>query len=108
MARLRHTRLKVSHVTNTIYDTELRNGATGVELTRLSAASKLESGAWLHALPSSHLGTLLDDDSLRVAAGLRLGCAVCSVHLRGYAGSKWSARPQLHPVRRPETTPLMS
>lgn len=54
--------------------------ATGVDLARLKAVSRNESGAWLQALPSPHLGTLLDSDSLRVAAALRLGCNICEIH----------------------------
>ncbi|CAH0405443.1 unnamed protein product [Chilo suppressalis] len=52
----------------------LTGGATGVDLARILAVSQPESGAWLHALPSPHMGTLLDGDSLRVAVALRLGC----------------------------------
>lgn len=55
--------------------------AVGVDRARLLAVSRPESGAWLHALPSPHLGTLLDNDSLRVAVALRLGCDVCEPHL---------------------------
>ncbi|KAJ2937326.1 hypothetical protein O0L34_g17637 [Tuta absoluta] len=55
--------------------------AVGANEARLRAASQPESGAWLQALPSPHIGTLLDNDSLRVAAALRLGCAVCEPHV---------------------------
>lgn len=54
--------------------------SSGAELARLRAVSQPESGAWLHALPSPHLGTLLDDNSLRVAVALRLGCDICEPH----------------------------
>lgn len=57
-----------------------RSENTGVELARINAVTTPESGAWLYALPSPHMGTLLDDDSLRVAAALRLGCPVCESH----------------------------
>lgn len=59
---------------------QLLSEAAGADLARLRAVSRSESGAWLHALPSPHLGTFLDDDSLRVAVGLRLGCKVCEPH----------------------------
>ncbi|XP_063534987.1 uncharacterized protein LOC134744969 [Cydia strobilella] len=55
--------------------------ASGADRARLNAASAPESGAWMHALPSPNLGTLLDNDSLRVAVALRLGCDVCQPHL---------------------------
>ncbi|KAI5631689.1 hypothetical protein NE865_15601 [Phthorimaea operculella] len=60
---------------------QLIEGAIGSDLARLRAVSQPESGAWLHALPSPHIGTLLDGDSLRVAVALRLGCDVCEKHL---------------------------
>lgn len=59
---------------------QLLEDAVGVEKARLRAVSQPESGAWLQAIPSPHLGTLLDDDSLRVAVALRLGCKVCEPH----------------------------
>ena len=37
-------------------------------------------GAWLQALPMSSLGLHMDDDTLRVAAGLRLGATLCQPH----------------------------
>ncbi|KAJ2948225.1 hypothetical protein O0L34_g10035 [Tuta absoluta] len=52
----------------------------GTNLARIKAAICLESGAWLQALPSPQLGTHLDNDSLRVAVALRLGCRI-SFHL---------------------------
>ncbi|XP_047996387.1 uncharacterized protein LOC125234221 [Leguminivora glycinivorella] len=60
--------------------TNLQAGASGYDLARLKAISQPESGAWLHALPSPQLGTLLDNDSLRIAVALRLGSKVCNVH----------------------------
>ena len=47
---------------------------------RLLAAATPESGAWLHALPSASLGTLLDPPTLRVAVALRVGAEVCQPH----------------------------
>ncbi|XP_043202745.1 uncharacterized protein LOC122370853 [Amphibalanus amphitrite] len=54
--------------------------ATQVEQARLFAAGTVESGAWLHALPSASLGTLLDPPTLRVAVALRVGAEVCQPH----------------------------
>lgn len=45
---------------------------------RLLAAAKWESGLWLHALPSPHTCTLLDNTAFRLVTSLRLG-APCNV-----------------------------
>ena len=47
---------------------------------RLLSAAVAESGAWLRALPSANIGTLLDSETLRVSIALRVGAAVCSPH----------------------------
>ena len=47
---------------------------------RLLAEATKESGAWLNALPLPALGTWMDDDSLRIAVGLRVGAIVCEPH----------------------------
>lgn len=49
-----------------------------LDLARVYASATKESGAWLHALPASSLGNLLDDDSLKVAVALHLGAPVCA------------------------------
>lgn len=59
---------------------QLMGGAVGVDVSRLKAVSEPESAAWLHALPSPNMGTLLDNDTLRIAAALRIGCKVCEPH----------------------------
>ncbi|XP_073944805.1 uncharacterized protein [Choristoneura fumiferana] len=59
---------------------ELVSGASVADVARLKAVVRPEAGAWLHALPSPQLGTLLDNDSLRIAVALRLGCKVCERH----------------------------
>ena len=45
------------------------------------AAHTRESGAWLNALPVSALGLRMDDDTVRVAMGLRLGAPLCLPHV---------------------------
>ena len=42
-----------------------------------SISSRCNSGDWLHALPLSCCGLRLDDESIRVAVGLRLGINLC-------------------------------
>ena len=51
-----------------------------ISQSRLLAASSTESAAWLSALPVSTIGNLLDDASLRISVGLRLGAAICTAH----------------------------
>ncbi|KAF2899322.1 hypothetical protein ILUMI_06853 [Ignelater luminosus] len=47
------------------------------EIARLKALQLPESGAWLQAIPSSHIGTLMDNNSFRVCVALRIGSPVC-------------------------------
>jgi len=47
---------------------------------RLLAAAAPHSGEWLHTLPISACGLHLEDNAIRVAVGLRLGCAICEAH----------------------------
>ena len=47
---------------------------------RLLAVSRKETGAWLNALPVSALGLRMDDETTRVAVGLRLGTPLCRPH----------------------------
>ena len=47
---------------------------------RLLAASASHSADWLHALPLSTCGLRLDNETVRVAVGLRLGPSLCEPH----------------------------
>jgi len=47
---------------------------------RLLAVQTKESGAWLNALPSPSLGTLLENSSFRIAIALRVGQPLCEPH----------------------------
>jgi Reverse transcriptase (RNA-dependent DNA polymerase) len=44
-----------------------------LQKTRFLAVSNKESGLWLNVLPSKNLGTLLDDNTFKIAINLRLG-----------------------------------
>ena len=46
----------------------------------LLTAAAPHSGDWLHAIPIAACGLLLNDDAVRVAVALRLGCTVCEQH----------------------------
>lgn len=46
--------------------------------------SQPESGAWLQAISSPHMDTLLNNDSLREVLALRLGHKVCEHHICTY------------------------
>ena len=51
-----------------------------LDRARLNAAFDSTSGKWLYAIPSPSIGTMLDNNTLRIAAGLRLGLTVCAPH----------------------------
>lgn len=48
---------------------------------RFLALQKTESNVWLNSLPSSSLGTLMDNNTFRIALGIRLGCKICQKHV---------------------------
>ena len=48
---------------------------------RLLAVTTKESGAWLRALPVTALGLPMDDNTVRVAVGLRLGTRVWTTYM---------------------------
>ena len=59
-----------------------------VNRARLLASATKESGAWLHALPIASLGLRMDDDTIRIAVGLRLGVPICGHHMCRHCGAE--------------------
>ena len=59
---------------------KLQTSSNQIHCARLLAAASPHSGAWLQALPSSNLGLLLDEESVRIAVALRLGATICEPH----------------------------
>ena len=47
---------------------------------RFNASTVKESNLWLTVLPSRHVGSLLDNNTFRIAVALRLGCDICLPH----------------------------
>ena len=51
-----------------------------LRLACLSSATQPNSGAWMNCLPSTAIGTLLDNESFQIAISQRLGLPVCAPH----------------------------
>ena len=69
------------------YSFLLESATNAQDQARLMAVACPESGAWLNALPISALGLRMDDEVIRIAAGLRLGLPLCRSHLCTYCNS---------------------
>ena len=65
----------------------LENAPDDMARAWLLAVSTKESGAWLHALPISSVGLRMDDNTVRVAVGLRLGSTLCCPHTCQHCGA---------------------
>ncbi|KAJ4446968.1 hypothetical protein ANN_13670 [Periplaneta americana] len=63
-----------------ILDKLLSSFKSEKDIAHLLALQESESGDWLHALPSPHIGTLIDSTSFKIAMALRLGCKLCQPH----------------------------
>ena len=62
------------------FDTILETTIDASSRACLLAVSTKESSTWLNVLPVPHLGTKLDNDSIRIATGLRLGADIVAEH----------------------------
>lgn len=63
-----------------IIDNELLLTTTK-DIARFKALQCKESNSWLKAIPSPNIGTLLDNNTLRICVGLRLGTPLCRPHI---------------------------
>ena len=57
--------------------------SSSLDQARILAASAPHSGDWLHAIPFSNCGQLLENEEIRIAVGLRIGAALCSAWFVG-------------------------
>ena len=81
---------------DSLYEAILDAAPDATARSRLLAATKKESGAWLHALPMSSLELHMDDDIIRIAVGLRLGVTLTRPHRCRLCGAESGhARSQL-------------
>ena len=69
-------RIKATYTAKTLLD----GAVDDLERARLLAAMDKSSGAWLQASPISSVGLRMDDATLHIAVGLRLGTAICAPH----------------------------
>ena len=75
-------------ITSALAESLLENAPDPRSRARLLASSAWESGAWLNALPISSLGLRMDDDTMRIATGLRLGAPLCRPHMCHHCGEE--------------------
>ena len=66
----------------------LDNAPDAKTRARLLAAYSKESGAWLNVLPVSSLGLKMEDDTIHIAVGLRLGSPLCRPHPCQHCGEE--------------------
>ena len=74
--------------TTAVAEVLLENAPEPRARARLLASRAKESGAWLNVLPISSLGLRMDDDTIRVAVGLRLGAPLCRPHTCHHCGAE--------------------
>jgi len=62
------------------YHELIENNKSSEDRARLLASSSRHAGDWLNTMPSSAIGTHLEDECFRVSTALRLGCGICFSH----------------------------
>lgn len=62
------------------FDSLLRDATEERDRARLIAMPSKNTGLWLQAPPSASVGLRMDDEVIRIAAGLRLGVHLCNPH----------------------------
>ena len=75
---------KVSALAKSLLD----NATDPRSRAHLLAAAAKESGDWLNALPVSALGLRMDDNTIMVMVGLRLGASLCTPHTCHHCGDE--------------------
>ena len=73
---------------SSIADTLFTDSSDPMHRARFLAASCKESGAWLNALPVTSLGLRMDNATMRISMGLRLGLPLCQSHTCQHCGAE--------------------
>ena len=81
-----------SIITTNTASSLLEGAGNETECARLLAVMERDSGAWLQALPVTSVGLRMDDTTLRIAVGLRLGTTICAPHICQDCGVEVSAQ----------------
>ena len=71
-----------------VADGLLQDAGDAVARARLLAASTREPGMWHNVCPISSLGHHMDDQTIHVAVGLRLGAPLCKPHTCHHCGAE--------------------
>ena len=75
---------------SSIADTLFTDSSNPMHRARFLAASCKESGAWLNALLVTSLGLRMDNATMRISMGLRLGLPLCQSHTCQHCGAEVS------------------
>ena len=76
-----------AHKVSATADSLLESASNATSIARRLAASTNESGTWRNALPISSLGIRMDNNTIKVAVGLKLGSPLCRPHTCHYCGA---------------------